>query len=88
MSEGIKPTTTESKAIDPASALFAVLDSEIVQARERQYQLQRDAEICHIKCQVVGEYRVKMEDMRDKLRAQLDSANAKHTRNPQEDKNL
>ena len=51
--------------------LLALLDSEIAQARYRQFNLTRDAEIATVKNQIVGEYRVRFMDLRDKLRAKI-----------------
>lgn len=55
--------------------LLALLDSEIAQAQDRQLSLARDAEIANVKNQIVGEYRVRFMDLRDKLRAKLSEAN-------------
>lgn len=55
--------------------LLALLDSEIAQARDRQFNLTRDAEIATVKNQIVGEYRVRFMDLRDKLRAKISEAN-------------
>lgn len=67
---------TSEKAV-ANDALLALLDSEIAQARDRQFHLTRDAEIATVKNQIVGEYRVRFMDLRDKLRAKISEANTK-----------
>jgi hypothetical protein len=51
--------------------LLGDLDSEVEQARERQKSIIREIEINQARQQVVGEYRVKFMDLRDKLRAKV-----------------
>lgn len=58
----------------PEDPLLAELESEIAQARNRQNELTREAEIAQVKCQLVGEYRVRFQDLRDKLRDRLRDA--------------
>jgi hypothetical protein len=55
--------------------LLALLDSEIAQAQNRQFNLTRDAEIATVKNQIVGEYRCRFMDLRDKLRDKISEAN-------------
>ena len=69
-------TNEESEGGLSIRALLADLDSEVEQARERQKSIIREIEINQARQQVVGEYRVKFMDLRDKLRAKISSANS------------
>lgn len=82
-----EPTTADKPQESVASdTLLAELESEISQALNRQKELTREAEIAQVKCQVVGEYRVRFMDLRDKLRDRLRSANAKPSNRGSEEK--
>ena len=52
-------------------ALLDLLEFEITQASDRQYNLIREAEIATLKHQIVGEYRVRFMDIRDKLKQKI-----------------
>ena len=71
--ETVKETTDGGLLIRD---LLADLDSQVAQALDHQRRLTREAEILQAKCEVVGEYRVKFMDLRDKLRTKISSANA------------
>ena len=80
-------TNEESEGGLSIRALLADLDSEVEQARERQKSIIREIEINQARQQVVGEYRVKFMDLRDKLRAKISSANAIAVAPPTQDSN-
>ena len=75
MSENTTPEKTPDGGLS-STELLALLDSEVDQARDRQKSIIREIEISQARQQVVGEYRVKFMDLRDKLRAKISEANA------------
>jgi hypothetical protein len=75
MSENTTPEKTADGGLS-STDLLALLDSEVDQARDRQKSIIREIEINQARQQVVGEYRVKFMDLRDKLRAKISSANS------------
>lgn len=59
-----KPQAGEESA---ETRLLSELDSQIAQAFDHQRRLSREIEILQAKNEVVGEYRCKLMDLRDKL---------------------
>jgi hypothetical protein len=53
------------------SELLDEFERQIEQAMNHQLRLVKEVEVAQAKCETVGEYRVKLMDMRDKLRAQV-----------------
>lgn len=58
------PDTPSPTSRDP---FLIAINSEIEQARQRQSNLMQDAKDATLKAEVVGEYRWKMEKLRDKF---------------------
>lgn len=56
---------------DTISDMLAEFDRQIEYALAHQHRLVKEVEVAQAKCEMVGEYRVKLMDMRDKLRAQI-----------------
>ena len=55
-----------------SATLLADVDSQIAQALDHQNRLTRDAEMLKVRCEVVGEYRVRFQNLRDRLCQQLE----------------
>jgi hypothetical protein len=54
--------------------LLNELEAEITQAMNHQLRLTKEAEILTAKCEIAGQYRVRLMDLRDKFRDKLKAA--------------